>query len=79
MNQTPPDPIAQQAYDLLAERYAEQVLTKPHNAYYERPAMLSLLPDVRGKRVLDTGCGPGGLQRTTARPWCRGDSNRCQS
>ncbi|GIV88744.1 MAG: SAM-dependent methyltransferase [Chloroflexus sp.] len=59
MNQTPPDPIAQQAYDLLAERYAEQVLTKPHNAYYERPAMLSLLPDVRGKRVLDAGCGPG--------------------
>src|SRR5688572_14833834 len=33
--------------------------TKPHNAYYERPATLSLLPDVRGLRVLDAGCGPG--------------------
>jgi SAM-dependent methyltransferase len=52
-------PVAQHAYDVLAEAYAERVDTKPHNAYYERPAMLSLLPDVRGKRVLDAGCGPG--------------------
>jgi SAM-dependent methyltransferase len=33
--------------------------TKPHNAYYEHPATLSLLPDVRSKKVLDAGCGPG--------------------
>ncbi len=59
MNQPPPEPIAQQAYDLLAEAYAAQVATKLHNAYYERPATLSLLPDVQGKRVLDAGCGPG--------------------
>jgi ubiquinone/menaquinone biosynthesis C-methylase UbiE len=52
-------PIAQDAYDELAEAYAALVETKPHNAYYERPATLSLLPDVQGKRVLDAGCGPG--------------------
>jgi SAM-dependent methyltransferase len=52
-------PIAQEAYDTLAEAYAALVDTKPHNAHYERPATLSLLPDVRGKRVLDAGCGPG--------------------
>ena len=52
-------PLAQQAYDQLAESYAAQIDTKPHNAYYERPATLSLLPDVNGKRVLDAGCGPG--------------------
>ncbi len=52
-------PIAQDAYDQMAEVYAAQVDTKPHNAYYERPATLSLLPEVRGKRVLDAGCGPG--------------------
>jgi ubiquinone/menaquinone biosynthesis C-methylase UbiE len=52
-------PVAQDAYDVLAEAYAARVDTKPHNAYYERPATLSLLPDVEGKRVLDVGCGPG--------------------
>jgi SAM-dependent methyltransferase len=52
-------PIAQEAYDALAEAYAALVDTKPHNAYYERPATLSLLPELQGKRVLDAGCGPG--------------------
>jgi ubiquinone/menaquinone biosynthesis C-methylase UbiE len=52
-------PLAQEAYDELAEAYAERVDTKPHNAYYERPATLSLLPPVKGKHVLDAGCGPG--------------------
>ncbi len=52
-------PIAYQAYQELAEHYAARVDTKPHNAYYERPAMVSLWPDLDGKRVLDAGCGPG--------------------
>lgn len=51
-------PVAD-TYDSLAEAYAARVDTKPHNAYYERPATLSLLPHVAGKRVLDAGCGPG--------------------
>jgi SAM-dependent methyltransferase len=54
-----PKPIALDAYEALAESYAAVVDTKPHNAYYERPATLSLLPEVDGKRVLDAGCGPG--------------------
>ena len=52
-------PIAYDAYEALADGFAAKVDTKPHNAYYERPATLSLLPDVAGKRVLDAGCGPG--------------------
>ena len=59
MDKSERQPIAQEAYDALAESYARLVDTKPHNTYYERPATLSLLPDVRGKRVLDAGCGPG--------------------
>ncbi len=53
------DPIALQAFETLAERYASLVDTKPENAYYERPAVFSLLPGVKGKRILDAGCGPG--------------------
>ncbi len=52
-------PVALEAYEDLAESYAALVDTKPHNALYERPATLSLLPEVKGKRVLDAGCGPG--------------------
>ena len=52
-------PVAQEAYDALADAYAARVETKAHNAYYERPATLSLLPPVKDKRVLDAGCGPG--------------------
>lgn len=51
--------IALEAYETLAESYAAVVDTKPHNAHYERPATLSLLPDVTGLDVLDAGCGPG--------------------
>ncbi|NJK96416.1 MAG: methyltransferase domain-containing protein [Bacteroidetes bacterium] len=47
------------AYDVLADSYNQMIETKPHNAYYERPAMQSLLPDVAGKTILDAGCGPG--------------------
>ena len=56
MNQKP---IALDAYETLAEAYAAVGETKPHNAYYERPATLSLLPEIKGKRILDAGCGPG--------------------
>lgn len=52
-------PIALEAYEALAERYAALVDTKAENAYVERPATLSLLPDLEGKRVFDAGCGPG--------------------
>ncbi|HVF56206.1 MAG TPA: class I SAM-dependent methyltransferase [Pyrinomonadaceae bacterium] len=52
-------PLALDAYEALADTYAALVDTKPHNAFYERPATLSLLPAVSGKRVLDAGCGPG--------------------
>lgn len=51
--------LGEQNYEQFAERYAAAIATKAHNAYYERPATLSLLPQVQGLRVLDAGCGPG--------------------
>lgn len=56
---SPNKPLAYEAYQQLADAYADKVPTKPHNAYYDRPAVLSLLPDIAGKKVLDAGCGPG--------------------
>lgn len=52
-------PISYDAYQKMAELYATIVNTKPYNAYYERPATLSLMPDVMGMNVLDAGCGAG--------------------
>jgi SAM-dependent methyltransferase len=53
------EPIALEAYSLLADAYAARIDTKAHNAFYDRPAVLSLLPPVEGRRVLDAACGPG--------------------
>lgn len=52
-------PIALDAYEAMAERFAARVDYYAWNAHYDRPAMLALLPDVNGKDVLDAGCGPG--------------------
>ncbi len=47
------------AYEQMAEKYNELIDHKPHNAYYDRPNTLQLLPDVNGKTILDAACGPG--------------------
>lgn len=47
------------AYETLAENYDRLIDSKPHNAHYDRPNTLALLPDVHGKSVLDVACGPG--------------------
>jgi SAM-dependent methyltransferase len=46
-------------YDAMAESYEEHASESPYNAYYDRPAMLELVGDIAGRRVLDAGCGPG--------------------
>lgn len=56
-----PQPIALEAYDLLAERYAAMVETKEENAYIERPAFKAVLGDVKNLNILDAACGPGTL------------------
>lgn len=45
----------------FAGLYANRIEYNSHNALYERPAMLSLLSEVREKKILDAGCGPGVL------------------
>jgi SAM-dependent methyltransferase len=46
-------------YEAFAEAYVQRTESNSHNAYYERPAMLSLLSNIKFKRVLDAGCAGG--------------------
>ncbi len=43
----------------FAQSYSNKIEYNSHNALYERPATLSLIPDPAGKKILDAGCGPG--------------------
>lgn len=46
-------------YDVFADEFLDHAEDGFYNAYCDRPACLSLLGDVEGKRVLDAACGPG--------------------
>ena len=48
-------------YDDMAELYAQKNETSLHNALYERPATKAIMPDIKGNKVLDAGCGSGSL------------------
>lgn len=48
-------------YDAMAAAYDAHNAVSGANAYYERPATMALLGDVRGRRVLEVGCGSGRL------------------
>jgi SAM-dependent methyltransferase len=47
------------SYEAIAAKYAATVDSKPWNAHYERPAVVSLLPALANTKVLDVGCGSG--------------------
>ena len=55
------DPPRVNDYDGIAEAYSAENEANLVNAYYERPAMLTLAGDVVGRRILDAGCGSGPL------------------
>ena len=57
----------QPQYDVFADEFLEHARDGFFNARYDRPACLSLLGDVAGKRVLDAACGPGLYARELAR------------
>jgi len=46
-------------YDRMADEFLAHAEDNAYNAHYDRPAVLDLLGDVAGRRVLDAGCGPG--------------------
>jgi SAM-dependent methyltransferase len=52
-------PAGRAYWEPFAADYAEHAECSAFNALYDRPAVLDLLGDVAGQRVLDAGCGPG--------------------
>jgi SAM-dependent methyltransferase len=46
-------------YEPFAIAFESHAATSAYNAHYDRPAMVDLMGDVGGMRVLDLGCGPG--------------------
>lgn len=46
-------------YTKHALKYAEVVKDNIYNALLERPSTMALLDSVKGKNVIDMGCGPG--------------------
>ena len=46
-------------WEPIARDFERHAATSPHNALYDRPAVVDLCGDVRGQSVLDLGCGPG--------------------
>lgn len=52
---------ALQDYEQMADLYADDADVDPIKVSYDRPTILAMAGDVRGKRVLDVGCASGGL------------------
>ncbi|ACS79137.1 class I SAM-dependent methyltransferase [Maridesulfovibrio salexigens] len=42
-----------------APEYSEAIKKNIYNALFERPSLQAMLPDLKGKTVLDLGCGSG--------------------
>lgn len=55
------DQVVANDYDSFAEAYAAENESSLINGYYTRPAILRLVGEVAGRRILDAGCGAGPL------------------
>jgi SAM-dependent methyltransferase len=59
------------AYERMADYFDAHATGSAFNAFYDRPAMLDLAGDVRGRHVLDAGAGAGHYSVELARRGAR--------
>jgi ubiquinone/menaquinone biosynthesis C-methylase UbiE len=59
------------SWDAVADDWAAHADTNDYRNFFLMPRMLRMLGDVRGRRVLDLGCGEGGYARELARRGAR--------
>lgn len=52
-------PIALDVYEKIAESFSKLAPQKAENAYIEQPGMRKAIGGVKGKKILEAGCGPG--------------------
>jgi 2-polyprenyl-3-methyl-5-hydroxy-6-metoxy-1,4-benzoquinol methylase len=55
------------SWNTIADDWVAHADHNDYRIYYLMPRMLEMLGDVRGKRILDLGCGEGGYARELAR------------
>lgn len=60
--------VIKEGYDQIAEAHADFWLDRSNfwNACIDQPAVLSLIGEVKGLKVLDLGCGPGRYSKILA-------------
>jgi len=56
-----------QQYDEIGKSYSEMIRVDPIKIFVQRPCALSLLGNIKGKSVLDVGCGDGIISRMLAK------------
>src|SRR5437764_10982886 len=65
------DDSSTKSWNAIADDWVAHADANDYRNFYLMPRMLAMLGDVRGKAILDLGCGEGGYARELARRGAR--------
>lgn len=61
------DDSSTRSWDAIADDWVAHADTNDYRIHFLMPLMLAMLGDVRGRKILDLGCGEGAYSRELAR------------